>query len=392
MRKVYLDHGATTPLNEEVLEVMLPFLKDKYGNPSSMHFMGREARKALEEARERMAVILGASPWEIIFTSGGTEADSLAVLGAARSRKETGNHIITTGVEHHAVLDACRALQKEGFEITLVPVDRHGMVDPQAVEGAIQENTVLVTIMYANNEVGTVQPLEKIGEIARSRGILLHTDAVQCPGSLSLEVEKLKVDLLALSAHKFYGPKGVGALYVRRGTSLDPLVFGGGQERGRRAGTENVPGIIGMARALEIVTGHMQENRERMQNLRDRLTGGLLSLEGVYLNGHPGQRLPGNVNMCFDYIEGEALLLRLDGKGIAASSGSACSSGSMEPSHVLTAMGLPERQARGSLRFTLGIHTTAPEIDYLLQVLPGELESLRYMSPVYQKKGEKERV
>ncbi len=388
MERIYLDHGATTPLDPRVLEAMIPFLKEDFGNPSSLHFFGREVKKQLEEAREKVAGILGAEPEEIIFTSGGTEADNLALGGVVRALREKGKHIITTAVEHHAVLDTCTALKKEGFDITILPVDRYGMVEPQHVKEAIREDTLLVSVIYGNNEVGTVQPLEEIGQITREKGVLLHTDAVQTVGNLPLEVEKLQVDLLALSAHKFYGPKGAGILYCRQGIEIDRMLYGGGQERGRRAGTENVPGIIGMARAMEIAVEEKEENTRRMEKLRDKLIEGLLSMEDVYLNGHPTRRLAGNVNASFEYIEGEALLLSLDYKGIAASSGSACSSGSMEPSHVLLAMGIPEQTAHGSVRFTLGRHTTEEEIDYVLEVVPEAVQKLRDMSSIYQGKGE----
>lgn len=388
MERIYLDHGATTPLDPRVLEAMISFLKEDFGNPSSLHFFGREVKKQLEEAREKVAGILGAEPEEIIFTSGGTEADNLALAGVVRALREKGKHIITTAVEHHAVLDTCTALKKEGFDITILPVDRYGMVEPQHVKEAIREDTLLVSVIYGNNEVGTVQPLEEIGQITREKGILLHTDAVQTVGNLPLEVEKLQVDLLALSAHKFYGPKGAGILYCRQGIEIDRMLHGGGQERGRRAGTENVPGIIGMARAMEIAVEEKEENTRRMEKLRDKLIEGLLSMEDVYLNGHPTRRLAGNVNASFEYIEGEALLLSLDYKGIAASSGSACSSGSMEPSHVLVAMGIPEQTAHGSVRFTLGRHTTEEEIDYVLEIVPEAVQKLRDMSSIYQGKGE----
>ncbi|RQD76270.1 MAG: cysteine desulfurase NifS [Candidatus Syntrophonatronum acetioxidans] len=389
MERIYLDHGATTPLDPRVLEAMMPFLKENFGNPSSLHFFGREVKKQLEEARERIAFILGAEPEEIIFTSGGTEADNLALTGAAHALKEKGKHIITTAVEHHAVLDSCAVLKEEGFDVTILPVDGYGMVDPRHIKDSIREDTLLVSVIYGNNEVGTVQPLEEIGKITREKGVLFHTDAVQAVGNLPLEVDKLRVDLLALSAHKFYGPKGVGILYCRQGTEIKRMIHGGGQERSRRAGTENVSGIIGMARAMDIAVEEIEENTKRIENLRNKLIEGLLSIEDVYLNGHPTRRLAGNVNASFEYIEGEALLLSLDFKGIAASSGSACSSGSMEPSHVLLAMGIPEQTAHGSLRFTLGRHTTEEEIDYVLEVVPEAVQKLRDMSSIYQGKGER---
>lgn len=389
MRKVYLDHGATTPLDEEVLEAMMPFFKEYYGNPSSVHSFGREVKKEVEGARERIAKNMGVEPEEVYFTSGGTEADNLALIGTARALKEKGNHIITSAIEHHAVLDTCAWLKKEGFEVTALPVDEYGMVNPGDVEEAIKDNTILVSIIYANNEVGTIQPIEEIGRITREKGVLFHTDAVQSVGNLPVNVESMNVDLLAISAHKFYGPKGIGALYVRKGTRINRLAHGGGQERGMRAGTENVPGIIGMAKAMELAVSQEEEITPRIKNLRDRLTQGLLSIEDVRLNGHPTKRLPGNVNVSFEYIEGEAMLLSLDYKGIGASSGSACSSGSMHASHVLLAMGIPDQTAHGSVRFTLGRHTTGEDIDYVLEVVPEVVERLRSMSSIYQGRGEK---
>ncbi len=389
MRKVYLDHGATTPLDEEVLEAMMPFFKDYYGNPSSVHSFGREVKKEVEGARERIAKNMGVEPEEVYFTSGGTEADNLALIGTARALKEKGNHIITSAIEHHAVLDTCAWLKKEGFEVTALPVDEYGMVSPGDVEEAIKDNTILVSIIYANNEVGTIQPIEEIGRITREKGVLFHTDAVQSVGNLPVNVESMNVDLLAISAHKFYGPKGIGALYVRKGTRINRLAHGGGQEQGMRAGTENVPGIIGMAKAMELAVSQEEEITPGIKNLRDRLTQGLLSIEDVRLNGHPTKRLPGNVNVSFEYIEGEAMLLSLDYKGIGASSGSACSSGSMHASHVLLAMGIPDQTAHGSVRFTLGRHTTGEDIDYVLEVVPEVVERLRSMSSIYQGRGEK---
>jgi len=389
LRKVYLDHGATTPLDEEVLEAMMPFFKEYYGNPSSVHSFGREVKKEVEGARERIAKNMGVEPEEVYFTSGGTEADNLALIGTARALKEKGNHIITSAIEHHAVLDTCAWLKKEGFEVTALPVDEYGMVSPGDVEEAIKDNTILVSIIYANNEVGTIQPIEEIGRITREKGVLFHTDAVQSVGNLPVNVESMSVDLLAISAHKFYGPKGIGALYVRKGTRINRLAHGGGQEQGMRAGTENVPGIIGMAKAMELAVSQEEEITPGIKNLRDRLTQGLLSIEDVRLNGHPTKRLPGNVNVSFEYIEGEAMLLSLDYKGIGASSGSACSSGSMHASHVLLAMGIPDQTAHGSVRFTLGRHTTGEDIDYVLEVVPEVVERLRSMSSIYQGRGEK---
>jgi cysteine desulfurase len=379
-----MDHGATTPLREEALEAMLPYLKEKFGNPSSIHSFGREARKAINEAREKTARALGADPEEIFFTSGGTESNNMAIRGAARLKGK--GRIITSAIEHHAVLDVCKDLEKDGFEVVFLPVDRYGMVDPRAVEEAIVPGTILVSIMMGNNEVGTIQPIREICTLARKRGVFVHTDAVQCVGQLPVDVKELQVDFLSLSAHKFNGPKGVGALYVRKGIPLPPIYRGGGQERKLRPGTENVAGIVGLGRALELAVAELPEKTARLQKLRDRLIAGLTSLEGVALNGHPKQRLPGNVHLSFQYIEGESLLLGLDLQGVAASSGSACTSGSLEPSHVLTAMGLDHREAHGSLRLTLGRGNTEADVDYVLQVLPPIVERLREMSPLYNGK------
>lgn len=381
-QQVYLDHGATSPLRKEALEAMLPFLQDKYGNPSSLHSPGREVRKAVERAREETALALGAEPDEIFFTSGGTEANNIAIKGVARARRGKG-HLITSSIEHHAVLDVCRELAEEGHEVTVVPVDRHGLVALETVAQAIRPETFLITIMMANNEVGTVEPVAEIGALARERGILFHTDAVQAVGQLPVDLRKMKIDLLSLSAHKFNGPKGVGALYRRRGTPVAPLYGGGGQERQLRPGTENVPGIIGLARALTLAVAELPEKSERLKKLRDRLIKGLLELGDAVLNGHPSVRLPGNVNVSFNYIEGEALLLGLDLEGIAASSGSACTSGSLEPSHVLLAMGLEHQIARGSLRLTLGRGNSDADVDYLLAVISPLVERLRKMSALY---------
>ncbi|MDO9574279.1 MAG: cysteine desulfurase NifS [Candidatus Contubernalis sp.] len=383
MDKIYLDHAATTPLEGKVLEAMMPFLKESFGNPSSVHCFGREVRRAVEEAREKMAYLLGAIPEEIYFTSGGTEADNLAIVGAARELRDRGNHVITNSVEHHAVLDTCLALQEEGFEVTVLPVDEYGMVDPKTVRDALRDKTILISVMHANNEVGTIQPVEEIGRIARENNILFHIDGVQAVGNLPVNVENLNVDLLALSAHKFYGPKGVGLLYIREGTKIKRLAQGGGQERGIRAGTENIPGIIGMAKAMEMAFDELEENTHRMKTLRDQLIQGCLEMDAVKLNGHPTHRLPGNVNLSFEYIEGEALLLSLDFKGIAASSGSACSSGSMSASHVLLATGMSEQTARGAIRFSLGRHNNGQEIETVLQVIRESVKKLRSMSSIY---------
>jgi cysteine desulfurase len=383
MDKIYLDHGATTPLRPEVLEAMKPYLTDFFGNPSSLHAFGREVRKGLEEAREKVAAAIGAEEREIVFTSGGTEADNLAIRGVARAASARGNHIITSAVEHHAVLDTCLALREEGFDVTVLPVDGYGMVSLKDVEAAVTDKTILISIMLANNEVGTIQPVAEIGKIARSRGVVFHTDAVQAIGNLPVNVNDLHCDLLAVSAHKHYGPKGVGALYVRKGTRLKVFNFGGSQERKMRPGTENVPGIIGMGRAIELAVHELDEKAARIKTLRDKLIAGILAVGDVRLNGHPTERLPGNVNVSVGYVEGESLILSLDLKGIAASSGSACTSGSLDPSHVLLAMGLDHQTAHGSLRLTLGAGNTEEEIDYVLSVMPEIVSRLRSMSPVY---------
>ncbi|MGI6567837.1 MAG: cysteine desulfurase NifS [Firmicutes bacterium] len=384
MNRIYLDHASTTPMRPEVLQAMLPFLEEQYGNPSSIYDTGRTARQALDRARDRIALIIGASPREIVFTSGGSEADNLAIKGAAFALRGRGSHIITSAIEHHAVYNPCHYLEKQGFRITVLPVDADGLVDPAAVEAALTPETILVSIMHANNEIGTIQPIAEIGKILRERKILFHTDAVQTVGHIPVNVQELGVDLLSLSAHKFYGPKGVGALYVRRGVRLDPLVHGGAQEHNRRAGTENVAGIVGMAEALALAAEEMDKEAQRQRELRDRLIDGIMDrIPHTRLNGHPKERLPGNVSVCFEFIEGEALLLNLDMHGIAASSGSACTSGSLEPSHVLLALGLPHEIAHGSLRMTLGRGTTAADIDTVLEVLPGIVDKLRQMSPLY---------
>ncbi len=385
MKRIYMDHGATTPMREEVLEAMLPFLGEKYGNPSSLHFFGREARKALDEAREKTAAGLGCSPEEILFTSGGTEADNLAILGAAREFAPGKNHIITSAVEHHAVIDTVKFLGQIGYDITILPVDEYGMVSPRQVDDAITERTILVSIMTANNEMGTIMPIGEIGGICREKGVYFHTDAVQAIGHLHFNLREQPLDFLSLSAHKFYGPKGVGALYMRKNTRLRQIIFGGAQEGGLRPGTYNVPGIVGLGRAMEIATANMPGKRDRLVRLRDRLLQGLLQIDDVRLNGHPEKRLPGNINVSILYVEGESLLLSLDLKGISLSSGSACTSGSPEPSHVLLAMGLDHQTAQGSLRFTLGKDNTPEEIDFTLEAVRETVHTLRSMSPVYRK-------
>ena len=381
-----MDHAATTPLSEEVLAAMLPYLKEAYGNPSSLHFGGREARQALETAREKVARALGASsPEEIIFTSGGTEAINLAIQGVARfSSSGKRRHIITSSIEHHAVLDTVHYLGQNGFEVTFLPVDQYGMVDPEELAAKITEKTILVSIMAANNEIGTIQPIEEIGRICRERGVYLHTDAVQAIGNMNINLKEQPIDLLSLSAHKFYGPKGVGALYVRKKTGIKQLIFGGAQEKKLRPGTENLPGIVGLGRAIELATTDLEENTRSLKNLRDRLIKGLLQIKDVRLNGHPEKRLPGNVNVSALYVEGESLLLSLDLKGIAVSSGSACTSSSLEPSYVLLATGLDHHTAQGSLRFTLGRDNTPAEVDYTVKTIEEIILKLRAMSPLFK--------
>lgn len=385
-KSIYMDHAATTAVAPGVVEAMLPYFAEKYGNASSVHGFGREAQQAMENARKTVADILDAGPEEVIFTSCGTESDNLAIRGVAFAQQKRGNHIITSPVEHHAVGHTCEQLrQRFGFEVTYVPVDKYGRVDPDAVGRAITDRTVLITIMYANNEVGTIQPIAEIGRLAGAKGIPFHTDAVQAGGTLDLNVNTLNVDLVSLSAHKFYGPKGVGILYQRRGTPLLPMQTGGGHERGRRAGTENIPYIVGLATALELAHQSRESNNARIAGLRERLISGVLSsISDAYLTGHPTERLPNSASFVFRGIEGEAILLSLDLMGVAASSGSACTSGATEPSHVLTSIGLPVDICHGSLRLTLGNDNAPQDVDYVLSVLPNIVRKLRAMSPVYQ--------
>lgn len=384
-RSIYFDHAATTHVKREVLEAMLPYFSENYGNPSTVYTIGRTSKKAIEEARETVARIIGAEPREIFFTGSGTEADNWAVKGAAYANMKKGKHIITTSIEHHAVLHACQYLESEGFEVTYLPVDEYGLVTPGQVEAAIRPDTILISIMFANNEIGTIQPIAEIGRIAREKGICFHTDAVQAMGNIKINVSELNVDMLSMSAHKFYGPKGVGALYVKKGVKLTSFMHGGAQERGRRASTENVPGIIGLAKALELADMNMEQHNRKLVALRDRTIEEIeKKIPFVRLNGHREKRLPGNVNFSFEFIEGESLLLMLDLKGIAASSGSACTSGSLDPSHVLLAIGLPHEKAHGSLRITFGDENTDEDVDYLMEVLPEIVRRLREMSPLYE--------
>ncbi len=381
-----MDHAATTPVDPRVLASMIPYFSDSFGNPSSLYGPAQEARKAIDDAREIVAAALGARAREIVFTGGGTEADNLAVKGAALALRSAGNHVVTSSIEHHAVMHACEQLEEFGFEVDRVPVDPEGMVDPAAVERAVNDRTVLVTVMLANNEIGTIQPVAEIARRVRERAdregrtVVVHTDAVQAAGYLDLGVRALGVDMLSISAHKFHGPKGVGALYVRRGTPFEPQMVGGGQERHRRSGTENVPGIVGMAAALRLAEERRIAGTGAIARLRDRIIEGLMErVDGVRLNGHRTERLPNNVNVSFDSVEGEPILLGLDLAGICASSGSACSSASLEPSHVLLAIGLGADQAQGSLRITLGHGSTDADVDALLDTLPGLVSKLRAM-------------
>ena len=379
---IYLDHAATTPVASEVLEVMLPYFSEIMGNPSSIHRYGRQASEGVEYGRAQVAKLLHCAPKDVYFTSGGSEADNMAIFGAALARESVGKHLISSTIEHHAVSHSCEALEKRGWEVTYLPVDGEGLIDPAAVRAAIRPDTVLVTIMHANNEVGSVQPIAEIGAICREAKVWFHTDAVQSVGHIPTEVDALNVDMLSLSGHKFYGPKGVGALYIRRGVRIKPLIYGGGHERGLRAGTENVPGIVGMGRAAELAMAEMAGEAVRQTQLREKLLDGLTArMSDCFVTGSREHRLPNNASIITKYVEGEAQLLRLDGVGIAASSGSACTSGSLDPSHVLLAMGIPVEFAHGSLRFSLGRGTTEAEIDYVIEQLPPIIKTLRAMSP-----------
>lgn len=384
MKRVYMDNAATTALRRDVLDAMMPYLTDIYGNPSSLHYFGQEAHKAVENARHQVASALNAEDNEIVFTGCGTEADNMALKGIAENYHSKGNHIITSSVEHHAILHTCEYLEKHGFEVTYLPVDEYGMVKAEQVRDAIRSDTILVSIMFANNEVGTIMPIKEIGAVCREKGVLFHTDAVQAVGHVAIDVKAMNIDLLSLSAHKLHGPKGVGVLYIRKGIVVPPLLHGGAQERRKRAGTENVAGIVGLGKAIEIACSDIEGTAKRMCYLRDKLINGIeASIPEVKLNGHRTERLPGNVNFSIKYIEGESILLMLDINGIAASSGSACTSGSLDPSHVLLAMSMPHETAHGSLRLTLGDDTTEDDIDYVLEVLPEIVVKLRKMSPLY---------
>ncbi len=380
-RQIYMDHSATTRVDPQVIEAMLPYLSEKFGNPSSLYTIGREARRAIEESRQKIADMVGAKKEEIIFTGSGTESDNLAIKGLAYKNRKKGDHIITSSIEHHAVLNTCKYLETQGFKVTYLPVSRDGLVNPADVEQSITPQTILISVMHANNEIGTVQPIEEIGKIAKEKNVPLHTDAVQTGGKIPINVDALGVDLLSMSAHKMYGPKGVGALYIRKGIRMEPLLHGGGHERNLRSSTENVPGIVGFGKAAELARQRMPEEA-KIANLRDSLIRSILEIEDSYLNGHPTKRLPNNANFRFSYIEGESMILNLDMKGVAASTGSACSSTSLEPSHVLLAIGLKPEEAHGSLRLTLGLDNTQEDVDYVVSILPEIVNKLRMISPL----------
>jgi len=383
-KTIYFDHAATTTVKPEVLEAMLPYFTEKYGNASSIYSLGRENKKAIDDVREKVAKALNALPKEIFFTSGGTEADNWALEGIAFANQAKGKHIITTNIEHHAILHTCKFLEKQGLEVTYVPVDNKGIVHVEDIEKAIRPDTILISVMFANNEIGTIQPIKEIGALAKEKGIYFHTDAVQAIGNIPIDVKDMNIDMLSLSAHKFYGPKGVGVLYIRDGVRISPILHGGAQERGKRASTENVAGIVGLGKAIELATENIGEYNTKLMKLRDRAAKEIFEkIPYSRLNGDEKNRLPGNVNISFEFIEGESILLMLDMKGICASSGSACTSGSLDPSHVLLAIGLPHEIAHGSLRLTFGEENTDSDLDYLLETLPPILEKLRAMSPLY---------
>jgi cysteine desulfurase len=380
---IYFDHNATTPVDPEVFKAIEPFYKENFGNASSLHVAGRPNRHEVDKARHTVAAALAASDEDIIFTSGGTEADNTAVKGAAWANIAKGNHIITSSIEHPAVLSTCKFLEKNGFKVTYLPVDKYGVVSPSDLQKAITDKTILVTIMHANNETGTVQPIKELGKIARDSKVLFHTDAVQSFGKLDIDVNDMNIDLLSLSAHKIYGPKGVGAMYIKKGVKITPLMHGGHHERNLRPGTENVPGIVGLAKATELSFVDREKKNKDLKGLRDRLHNGITkSIEDVYLNGHPTNRLPGTLNLSFKYIEGESIMLNLDFQGVCVSTGSACTSGTLEPSHVLTAMGVEAANAQGSIRFSLGENNTMEEVDFCVSILPEIVKRLRAMSPL----------
>lgn len=384
-KPIYFDNAATTPVRKEVLDEMLPYFMDLYGNPSSVYKVARDTKKGLEEARNRVAKAIGSTNTEIFFTSGGTESDNWAIKGVCESYKEKGNHVITSVIEHHAVLHTCEYLAKNGFEVTYLKVNEDGLIDLEELKKAIRPTTILISIMFANNEIGTIQPIKEIGEIAKENKILFHTDAVQAIGHVEIDVNELNIDLLSLSGHKIYGPKGIGALYIRKGVKIKPLFHGGAQERNRRAGTENVPAIVGLGKAIELISEEMKYDNKRIMKLRDALIEGVLeAIPYARLNGSLTNRLPGNVNISFEFIEGESLLLLLDMQSVFASSGSACTSGSLDPSHVLLSIGLPHEKAHGSLRMSLGKDNTMEEILKVIEILPPIVTRLREMSPLYE--------
>lgn len=393
MKNVYMDYSATTYVKPEVLEEMLPYFTEKFGNPSSFYGISRVTKMAIDKAREQIAKSLNCLPAEVYFTGGGSEADNWAIKGIASAHKNKGNHIITTKVEHHAVINTCEYLEKNGFDVTYLDVDEEGFISIDDLKNAITDKTILVSIMFANNEIGTIQPIKEIGEICKEKKVFFHTDAVQAVGNIPVDVKELNIDMLSLAGHKIYGPKGIGVLYIKKGIKIDNLIHGGGQEKNRRAGTENIASIVGLGKALELATGNLEAHMEKMTILRDKLMDGLLKVPYTRLNGPRGdKRLPGNVNVCFRFIEGESILLSLDFKGVCASSGSACTSGSLDPSHVLLAIGLPHEIAHGSLRLSMGEGSTEEDVDYVLEVVPPIIERLRNMSPLWDdflKKGEK---
>ena len=387
---IYMDNAATTPIKREVLEAMMPYFTDKYGNPSSIYSIGGQSRNAIERAREKVSKVFNAKPQEIFFTSCGSESDNWAIKGIAYANRKRGNHIITSKIEHHAVLHTCQYLEKQGFRVTYLDVDEYGFINLDQLKESIRDDTILISIMFANNEIGTIQPIAEIGKIAKEKGIYFHTDAVQAIGNVKIDVNELNIDLLSLSAHKFYGPKGIGALYIRQGVKIDPLISGGAQERNRRAGTENVPYIVGLGKAIELACENIDEHNEKLTKLRKRLIKGIFdNIDYVRLNGDDEKRLPGNANFCFRFIEGESILLSLDMEGIAGSSGSACTSGSLDPSHVLLAIGLPHEIAHGSLRLTLGDFNTEEDVDYVIEKLTEIVARLRAMSPLYEERKER---
>ena len=393
MKTVYMDYAATTYVKPEVLNEMLPYFTEKFGNPSSFYGISRETKRAIDKAREQVAKGLGCESQEVYFTGGGSEADNWAIKGIASAYKNKGNHIITTKIEHHAVLHTCEYLEKQGFKVTYLDVDSEGFINLEDLKNAITDQTILVSIMFANNEIGTIQPIKEIGAICKERGVLFHTDAVQAVGNVHIDVKDMNIDLLSLAGHKIYGPKGIGVLYIKKGVRIHNLIHGGGQERARRGGTENIAGIVGIGKAMELATANIDEHAKRLTVLRDELIEGLLKIPYTKLNGPTGdKRLPGNVNVGFEFIEGESILLSLDFEGVCASSGSACTSGSLDPSHVLLAIGLPHEKAHGSLRLTLGDGSTEEDVKYVLEVLPPIIERLRNMSPLWEdfiKKGER---